>query len=105
MAKSIFIEAQGQADQWSGKVEVERYKRLLTSMKNQAEAIAERVGLLPKGLDPSTLFVQMAKLQAAQEEAQQKLNEAIACASEKPNPASLKDFENFTQHLRELLKS
>lgn len=85
----------------TAKREEEKFKRKLASIEGQIAAIAERVGLLPQGLDPKALFDQLAKLQMHKGEAEIELAKARADALNQPEPATFQEFdrEHWTQLL------
>ncbi|MBC7538272.1 MAG: recombinase family protein [Bacteriovorax sp.] len=50
-----------------------RYKAKLYGVNSQIDALAERIGILPKGISPTPLFNQLEKIQNAKKEIEEKL--------------------------------
>jgi site-specific DNA recombinase len=101
MAKAIFEEAKAKAIIAKGANESDKLKRKIGGVTSQIEALAERVGLLPKGIDPGVLFDQLGKLQRAKVDLE---TEFATRSNETPNdqPLDVNDFKAFTKGLRAL---
>ena len=101
MAKAIFDEAKEKALAAKGVNEADKLKRKVGGVTSQIEALAERVGLLPKGIDPGVLFDQLAKLQRAKVDLEAELAKQTN-DTPKDQPLAVDDFKAFTKGLRAL---
>jgi site-specific DNA recombinase len=103
MAKAVFSEAKEKAASAKGVNESDKLKRKIGGVKSQIEALAERVGLLPKGIDPGVLFDQLAKLQRLKLDFETELAKQ-AIEMPKDQPLAVDDFKAFTKGLRALIE-
>lgn len=103
MAKLLFDEAKTRSLESKKTNTAEKVKRKLLGVDSQIEALAERIGFLPKGIDPKVLFDQLAKLQAARSALDAQYQEAQLTETVHEEPVSIKDFAEFTKSLRDLL--
>ena len=55
-AKRLFADAKQKATEAKGANEAEKIRRKIAGVVSQIEALAERIGQLPKGVDPKVLF-------------------------------------------------
>ena len=101
VAKVIFSEAKEKAIAAKGVNEAEKVQRKIAGVTSQIEALAERIGQLPPGIDPKVLFDQLAKLQRAKADLETEL--ATKQNETTPDqPLALEDFTKFTLGLKAL---
>ena len=68
----------------------------------QVEALAERIGVLPRGLDPAALYMQLEKLQASRDRIMEELSKEVA-QEVSDEYVSLESLQEFTKGLRAML--
>lgn len=80
-------------------------KRKISGVDYQITALAERVGLLPKDLDPKPLYDQLSKLQKVRFDLETELKNAEATINEADLPINMSDFSEFTKSLKQKIES
>lgn len=87
-------------------MERERRDRLQTALakaESQVEALAERIGVLPKGMNPKALYAQLDKLQANRDRLLGEVETAKAETEVKDEYVSMDSLQAFTEGLRKQL--
>lgn len=101
--KELFIEAQGLKKNSRDQKPQEKLKSKMTGVDYQIEALSERIGALPKELDPKPLFDQLAKLQKAKKDFEAELRNHAAQSDKDEAPINMEDFLAFTEGLKDLV--
>ncbi len=75
-------------------------KTALAKAEGQIEALAERIGTLPKGIDPKALFLQLEKLQSNRDNIAQKLEHTSTETEATDEYIGLDSLKSFTEGFR-----
>lgn len=82
-----------------------KLKKKIHSIKGQIEALAERIGRLPKDFDAAVLISELSKLQGIKRDHESELENLKQAKPEMEEPLDIKDFETFRRQLLHLLEN
>jgi site-specific DNA recombinase len=103
LARELLAKAKAAVPVDSGQDLVAKQEAALTRAEAQVEALAERIAVLPRGLDPNALYLQLEKLQVERERLARGLEEVRTAAEPVDEYISLESLEAFTVGLRKQL--
>ena len=103
LAAELLSQARERKPVDESKARRERLEAAVKKAQGQIEALAERIAVLPRGLDPSSLYQQLEKLQASREAASRDLEEAQQQEGPEDEYVSLESLTTFTAGLRKQL--
>ncbi len=101
----ILLEAQTQSELQTPKQEIERKQNKIYEINMQLDALTERLGLLPKSVNPKHVFDQMERLSLQKDE----FEKAVKSLKDKSNSdnvaVGMVDFNSFKAVLTDLLEN
>ncbi len=103
LAKELLASAQALKPEDKVKSRKEGLAASLAKLEAQVEALAERIGALPRGLDPKALFAELARLQEKRDEVAKELETAKVETEVNDEYVSLTSLRAFTEGLRRQL--
>ena len=103
LARDLLAKARIGQSADTGKDRVERQEAALRKAEAQVEALAERIGALPRDMDPKALYVQLSKLQTIRDQLQAELEAAKTESQPIDEYVSLESLSAFTEGLRKQL--
>ena len=86
------------------KAELDRKQTKIYEINMQLDALSERLGLLPKAVNPKHVFDQMEKLSLSKASLKMEINE-LGSANQNKNVLSVDDFNLFKQSIKDLLEN
>lgn len=98
--KQLFSEAQKLKIDHSIEKSIEKIKSKLSGVDFQITAMAERIGILPKELDPKPLYEQMIKLQKIKKDLEGELLNYENQNINQEKCIELEDFKEFTKDIK-----
>lgn len=102
--KELLLEASQQKTSKSVDTQLNYLEKRLKGLKTQIEVLAERIGSLPKGIDPQALYEQLKKLQNQKLEVEGSLLIARSQQVEPEEALELTDLKKFTESIRKHLQ-
>ncbi len=84
--------------------EIEKVKGKVASLRNQIEAVTERIAELPKGIDAKSFYDQILKLQDHKKAFEEQLQKLNSNKANQEDPIDFEDFMKFTIDLKSLMK-
>lgn len=105
LAKELIRIANEAFEQGSPKKEMDRLKAGVYGYNSQLEALAERLGELPKNVNPRPIFTQMEKIEGLKRAAEERIYEIEASDAVLERPAALGDYKEFLKYLRGIFES
>ncbi|HEY8270923.1 MAG TPA: recombinase family protein [Pseudobdellovibrionaceae bacterium] len=98
----ILLEAQAQTELNTPKKEIERKQNKIYEINMQLDALSERLGLLPKSVNPKHVFDQMEKL-SLQKDTHEEEVKSLRSKTVQENAVDIGDFESFRSVIVDLL--
>jgi DNA-binding ferritin-like protein len=83
----------------------ERLKSKIYGINSQIDALAERIAVLPKGLDPNPFYKQMEKLAQLKKEEASMLRRIELKETQSDEPSSLDSYQEFVKSMKTLSDS
>lgn len=87
------------------KKEIERKQNKIYEINMQLESLSERLGLLPKSVNPKHVFDQMEKLSNQKQSLESSIKDLRSNAAESRIPVEISDFEIFRNQVKELIEN
>jgi site-specific DNA recombinase len=103
LARDLLTKAKAASPLDTGKDRQEKLKAALVKAEAQVEALAERVGVLPKGLDPKALYEQLDRIQGSRDQLRLDVEQAANETESTDEYLSLESLQAFTEGLRKQL--
>ncbi len=100
----ILLEAKNLSELNTPKAELDRKQTKIYEINMQLDALSERLGLLPKAVNPKHVFDQMEKLSVSKASLELEINE-LGSANKNKNIVSVDDFNSFKQTIKDLLEN
>jgi site-specific DNA recombinase len=101
----ILLEAQSISELATPKSEIERKLNKIYEINMQLEALSERLGLLPKSVNPKHVFDQMEKLSLQKQALEDQVKTLKSKSSEEKTPVNVDDYETFRLLIKDLLEN
>jgi DNA invertase Pin-like site-specific DNA recombinase len=99
----ILLEAKALSEVNTPKQELERKNKQIYEINMQLDALSERLGLLPKSVNPKHVFDQMEKLSLKKQGLEDEIKKIKSTNSFEKNAVAIDDFEIFGQAIIDLL--
>lgn len=101
----ILLEAQSQSELQTPKQDIERKQNKIYEINMQLDALSERLGLLPKSVNPKHVFDQMERLSVQKDGLEKEILE-LKRNNERENVAvGMADFNQFKEVIKDLLEN
>ena len=101
----ILLEAKSQSEISTPKKEIERKQNKIYEINMQLDSLSERLGLLPKAVNPKHVFDQMEKLSNQKQSLEGSIKDLRSNSAESRIPVEISDFEIFRKQIKELLEN
>ncbi len=101
----ILLEAKAQSELQTPKMEIERKMNKIYEINMQLESLSERLGLLPKSVNPKYVFDQMERLSLQKQGLEVEVKGLKLKAGAEKSAVEIEDFEIFRMAILDLLKS
>ncbi len=101
----ILLEAQTLSELETPTKEIERKGNKIYEINMQLDSLSERLGLLPKSVNPKHVFDQMEKLSLQKLGLENHINALKSSATTETNAVSIGDFETFRAAIIDMLES
>lgn len=101
----ILLEAKAISELNTPKKELERKNKKIYEINMQLDALSERLGLLPKSVNPKHVFDQMEKLSLQKQTLEGDIKEIKSTQNFERNAVDIEDFEIFRQAMIDLLEN
>ncbi len=100
----ILLEAKNLSERNTPEAELDRKQIKIYEINMQLDALSERLGLLPKAVNPKHVFDQMEKLSISKASLELEIDE-LGSANKNKNIVSVDDFNLFKQTIMDLLEN
>ncbi|MFN8945519.1 MAG: recombinase family protein [Pseudobdellovibrionaceae bacterium] len=101
----ILLEAKSISELSTPQKEIDRKLGRVYEINMQLDALSERLGLLPKSVNPKHVFDQMEKLSVQKQNLEDEIKNLKAKSSTEKVPVSISDFESFKLIIQDLLEN
>ncbi|MGZ3797109.1 MAG: recombinase family protein, partial [Pseudobdellovibrionaceae bacterium] len=101
----ILLEARAQSELNTPKQEIDRKLNKIYEINMQLDALSERLGLLPKSVNPKHVFDQMEKLSISKQGLEDEVHALKSKNSATTTPVSIPDFDVFRATITNLLEN
>ena len=99
----ILIEATAQTERNTPQKEIDRKLNKVYEINMQLDALSERLGLLPKAVNPQHVFDQMERLSLQKQSIEDELELVKTKVSNENSVVAIQDFEVFRSAIKDLL--